>query len=325
MTCKAGSPSCAFTGLRSSLVLLAAMFLTALPLLAASPSVTSTTINYALNPNQITISGTNFLSGTTKPVVVLNGAPLTLISSTESTIVANMPSPALAAGTYTLTIKASTGTLAMFGVTNGAVGPQGPMGAPGATGAPGITGPAGPTGAAGPIGAAGPTGPTGATGPQGLPGPTLPPTLYGAAFAGGVNVGSGTSGTDIADLTLPPGAYLLHAVVTGAPGTNDTLSCSLHDDANVSGMNSALASGEVNLLDAASVPVLGTITIPSSLTTDTVRLFCETASSAEPGITATYIAMPVTVGAFQTFTNTIGGGTTGPINGGWDIGANKND
>ena len=42
------------------------------------------------------------------------------------------------------------------------------------------------------------------------------------------------------------------------------------------------------------------------------------------GITASYIAMPVTVGSFQPFTNTLGG-IDPPIGGGWDIGANKND
>ena len=153
----------------------------------------------------------------------------------------------------------------------------------------------------------------------------MPPTLYGAAFSGGVITGSGNSGTDIADLTLSPGAYLLHAVVTGPQGTSDTLSCTLFDDANISGTGNALASGAVNLAEGTNVPILGTITIPSSLTTDTVRLFCGTTNSTEASITASYIAMPVTVGSFQVFTNTVGGGTTGPINGGWDITKNQNN
>jgi hypothetical protein len=147
--------------------------------------------------------------------------------------------------------------------------------------------------------------------------------LYGAAFSGGVITGSGNSGTDIADITLPPGAYLLHAVVTGPQGTSDTLNCSLFDDANVSGTGNALVSGEVNLVEASSVPILATLTIPGSLSTDTVRLFCGTANSTAAGITANYIAMPVTVGSFQAFTNTVGGGTTQPISGGWDITKNQ--
>ena len=81
----------------------------------------------------------------------------------------------------------------------------------------------------------------------------------------------------------------------------------------------------MNLAEGTNVPILGTITIPSSLTTDTVRLFCGTTNSTEASITASYIAMPVTVGSFQVFTNTVGGGTTGPINGGWDMTKNQNN
>jgi collagen triple helix repeat protein len=239
---------------------------------------------------------------------------------TTTSIVASLGS-VTAPGTYLLTV-ASGLTLAAADVTLGAVGPQGPIGP---LGLPGATGPMGPAGPSGQTGATGATGQAGPSGPQGPAGSTLPPTLYGAAFSGGVVTGTGNTGTDIADLILPPGAYLLHAVVTGPHGTDDTLNCSLLDDANVSGTGSALASGALNLLDATNVPVLGTITIPSTLTTDTVRLYCGTANATQTGITATYIAMPVTVGSFQTFTNTVGGGTTAPINGGWDIGKNKAD
>jgi hypothetical protein len=108
-------------------------------------------------------------------------------------------------------------------------------------------------------------------------------------------------------------------------GTSGTINCSLYDDANVSGTGAALASGQVNPADATNVPVLATITVPSTLATDTVRLLCGTANSAETGITATYIAMTVTVGSFQTFTNTIGGGTGGAIPGGWNLTTNKNE
>ena len=154
----------------------------------------------------------------------------------------------------------------------------------------------------------------------------MPPTLYGAAFSGGVITGSGNTGTDIADLTLPPGAYLLHAVVTGPQGTSDTLSCSLFDDAQHlwDRQRSRVRRSEPGRGDQRA-DTLGTITIPSSLTTDTVRLFCGTTNSTEVSITASYIAMPVTVGSFQAFTNTVGGGTTGPINGGWDITKNQNN
>jgi hypothetical protein len=293
-----------------SLALLLTAF--ALPVKAQLLSViTNTTVN--TSTNTITINGSGF-SSRVKPTVYLGTTSLAVSSFTSTSIVASLGS-VTAPGTYLLALNSGL-TFAVADVTLGAVGPQGPVGPQGLPGANGAAGPAGPTGA---------PGANGAIGPQGAAGPTLPPTLYGATFAGGVNPGTGNSATDIADLTLPPGAYLLHAVVTGTKGTSDTLTCSLYDDANVSGTGAALASGELNQLDATNVPVLATFTVPTTLTTDTVRLFCGTANSAETGITASYIAMPVTVGSFQTFTNSIGGGTTGPITGGWDIQKNQND
>lgn len=274
---------------------------------AASPVVDEGTINYGTS--QLMLSGSGFEPSKGSPTVAFNASQLTVVSASDTQIVATLPAN-LVPGTFKVVVMTKSGEKAKFDMTYGAVGPQGPAGLQGSTGA---------------TGSAGPTGPTGATGPQGLPGPTLLPTLYGAAFAGGVNPGSGNTATDIADLTLPPGAYLLHAVVTGALGTSDTLDCSLYDDANVSGTGTALASGQVIRTDATNVPVLATITIPSTLTTDTVRLFCGTANSAETSIAATYIAMPVTVGSFQTFTNTIGGGTGGIITGGWNLTTNKSE
>jgi hypothetical protein len=310
-------------------IALLALLLTAFALPAKAQLfsiISDTKVN--TSTNTITIAGSGF-STKVKPAVNLGGTNLSVSSFTATSIVASLGS-VTAPGTYLLTVTSGI-TFAAADVTLGAVGPQGPIGPQGFPGATGATGPAGQTGATGasgavgPAGPAGPTGPAGAIGPQGQAGPTLPPTLYGASFAGGVNPGSGNTATDIADLTLPPGAYLLQAVVTGPHAVGETLNCSLYDDANASGTGNALASGLVNLGEATNLPVLGTITIPTSVTTDTVHLFCGTASSAETGVTATYIAMPVTVGSFQPFTNTIGGTTTAPIGGGWDIGANKND
>ena len=101
-----------------------------------------------------------------------------------------MPSPALLPGTYTLTIKASTGTLAMFGVTNGAVGPQGPMGLPGAQGV---------------------QGPQGVQGQTGAPGPN---TIAGFLCpSGSVVIGFGSSGTPVCSCP--------HDVFTAVVGTID--------------------------------------------------------------------------------------------------------
>jgi Collagen triple helix repeat (20 copies)/IPT/TIG domain len=166
---------------------------------ATKPTVQSAIINSTANPATITITGADLLPATGSPVVKIDGATLTLVSSSSTRIVADMPA-GLAAGSFLLSV--GTG---VFDVTNGAVGPpgaagptgpagpQGPAGPTGATGATGASGPAGPagpagakgaTGATGPVGPAGPKGsmgltgpegPTGATGPQGPPGTvTLP-------------------------------------------------------------------------------------------------------------------------------------------------------
>ncbi len=180
-------------------------------------------------------------------------------------------------------------------------GPQGVQGPQGAQG---------PQGTQGPQGAQGPQGPQGVAGPPGFP---LAPTAYGATFAGGVNVGNGNTATDIANLTLPAGSFFLHAVVTGGLGTPDALLCSIYDDANVAGTGTAIALGSMEMQSASNLPLLGAVSIPSSTGTDTVRLYCGTASASESGISATFVAVPVTVGSFQTFSNSIGssGGSSG--------------
>jgi hypothetical protein len=148
-----------------SAVSLAMVCLAGLSLSAeTSPMISSTTINYATTPNQITITGTNLVVTAVKPTVKLKGVPLTLLSFNSATIVANLPN-GLAPGSYELTLNTNfdkdANDIVTFIVTNGAVGPQGPPGAPGSPGATGSTGPAGATGPVGPTGPTGPTGPSG--------------------------------------------------------------------------------------------------------------------------------------------------------------------
>ena len=81
------------------------------------------------------------------------------------------------AGDYMLTIEhfSSLGTTQLdYGLTIGAVGPQGPTGPQGPAGDTGPAGPAGQAGAAGEAGAAGPQGDVGPQGPQGEQGVTGP-------------------------------------------------------------------------------------------------------------------------------------------------------
>ena len=214
-------------------------------------------------------------------------------------------------------LTGATGAMGPPGLTGatGATGPAGPIGPAGVAGAIGPAGPAGATGATGPAGVAGPTGPAGPAGATGAPGPAgsdLPPTLYGAVFAGGLGSGdSDTPTTDIADLTLPPGNYLFQAVVSGSASD---FRCGIYDDASVYGSGTALAFGHSSDATTTGGPNLtlqATIYIPVS---DTVRLFCGLPAGDKnvPGYSATYIAMPVTVGSFQTFTNDLGSESQGP-------------
>jgi trimeric autotransporter adhesin len=133
------------------------------PAYGQTPTVVSTTINYTTK--QIAIVGANLLPSSGSPVVHLDGALLTLVSSSSTEIVAALPA-GLTAGSFRLTVSNGTSTTGVFDATYGAVGPQG------ATGPAGPAGPAGPQGA---TGAAGPQGPAGPAGPQGPAGTvTLP-------------------------------------------------------------------------------------------------------------------------------------------------------
>ena len=128
---------------------------------AATPVVNSGTINYSTN--QITLTGNNFQPNKAKPTVSFNGVSLTVSSSSNTQVVATLPS-GLTPGTFDLTVTNSGGNSVEFNMTYGAIGPQGPAGP---TGAVGPQGPAGATGAQGPRGL---TGSPGAPGPAGANG-----------------------------------------------------------------------------------------------------------------------------------------------------------
>jgi hypothetical protein len=142
---------------------------------SVTPSIVSTTVNQAVT--QLTINGSGFSPTNLAPTVVLGTDTLSLVSFTDTKIVATLPTNE-PSGSYDLSVTNSDGSAKTdeFGVTIGAVGPTGPQGPAGANGAPGATGPQGPTG------------PTGATGPQGPAGPSGGQTFAGS---GGYNSGGG--------------------------------------------------------------------------------------------------------------------------------------
>jgi hypothetical protein len=163
------------------------------------------------------ISGNGFRPGNHSgvPIVMMGGGPSGALqplvvnpASSDTLIVAQLPTPARPAGSYRVQVSATNGdghavgptatidvTLGQSGPTGaigpigptgpqgaiGPVGPAGPTGAQGATGPQGPQGPAGPTGPAGATGAQGPTGPEGPNGPQGPQGPAGPTGPTGPA------------------------------------------------------------------------------------------------------------------------------------------------
>jgi hypothetical protein len=137
--------------IRKSGVAVAWLICSAVMAHAQTPTIVSAIVNSATQ--QITITGAS-LTATGAPVVKLDSATLTLVSSSSTRIVANLPA-GLAAGTYRMTVSNGSGTLGVFDLTNGAVGPRGPAGPAGPQGATGATGPAGSQGPAGPQGLAG--------------------------------------------------------------------------------------------------------------------------------------------------------------------------
>ncbi len=115
-------------------------------------TVNSSAINYTTN--QVTLTGTSFEPVAKTPTVRMAGGALTIISYTNTQIVAALPKDTTA-GTYGIVVTNGIGELFPFVITYGATGAQGPAGSPGATGAAGPAGPAGPSGPAGPQGNAG--------------------------------------------------------------------------------------------------------------------------------------------------------------------------
>ncbi|HRI13659.1 MAG TPA: hypothetical protein PLX89_11720, partial [Verrucomicrobiota bacterium] len=165
--------------LRTTLWLLS-LALLATPRLANAAVGLPSILNVQLSANTLTISVTNFGSGTY--VVRFNGATVpssvNLTAQRITATLATLPSP----GTYVLAVSSAAipaVPIATADVTIGAVGPQGPQGPagpPGATGAQGPVGPQGPAGSPGPPGPAGgvgPQGPAGPAGADGAPGKTL--------------------------------------------------------------------------------------------------------------------------------------------------------
>src|SRR3569623_1689914 len=123
---------------------LAIVLLNGLLLQGATPApvVNTTAIKYSTN--RITITGISLSPTGAAPTVNFNSSNLSMVSFSNTIVVANIP--VQQPGTYRLRLTSSNNNFYEFDVTYGAVGPQGPMGP---------QGPIGPTGAAGAQGPAG--------------------------------------------------------------------------------------------------------------------------------------------------------------------------
>jgi len=153
--------------------------------LATAGGVAITAVAVDEASQTITIEGTSLLAGGRRqPTRVLLGSslhPLTLVSSTNTRIVATLPF--LPPGSYLVTVGYGLGepqfdqAWVAIGAGGGAQGPPGP------TGPAGPAGPPGPAGQTGLTGAPGPKGDTGDTGPAGPPGTAGPVCISGDQIA----------------------------------------------------------------------------------------------------------------------------------------------
>jgi|HubBroStandDraft_1064217.scaffolds.fasta_scaffold279573_1 hypothetical protein len=194
----------------SALVLLTPLFVSAATT-TTIPVVNGVTISY--NSNEVTVNGSGFLPAKSAPTVLFNNTKLTLVSDTNTKIVAHLPA-SVTAGTFNLTVTNSESNKFTFDVTYGAIGPEGQAGPAGATGAQGSPGPSGPAGPAG---------------PQGSPGGVLYSSVAQMTNAG-VPGQTGRFSTAI----LPNlGTYMLSGffqVINSDPSNSGHLECGVEDE-----------------------------------------------------------------------------------------------
>lgn len=220
----------------AALVLLASLFASAATA-ATTPVVNSVSISY--NLNEVTVNGSGFLPKKTAPTVLFNNTKLTLVSDTNTKIVAHLPG-GVTAGTFNLTVTNSEKNKFTFDVTYGAAGPQGP---------------AGPTGANGAQGPQGPSGPAGPTGPQGPKGGAL--SFYSSPIAGGFVPDNGYGHFSVITLKNV-GTYFISGQVTlinnsSAPAF---VLCSVQNAAGeLPGPESPSAAGTIPSNDGTTIPM----------------------------------------------------------------------
>ena len=211
---------------------------------------------------QINITGQNLSPSGLAPTVAFAHTGLSLLSFTNRSIVAKLPS-GLAPGSYSLTVTNSSSETATFSVTIGAVGPTGPQGPPGPQGLQGSSGATGSNGSQGPPGAQGQTGPPG---PPGGPGHAYSatclqdcaPLLYGPM-------------TTLLSLSVPAGSYVIGGkmVLGGEDGQGGSCQLALQSSSTV------LDQTQAQVGYYASNVVLVNTAAATLTATDTILLQCQ--------------------------------------------------
>jgi hypothetical protein len=208
----------AFAAFLALAILLGSETASAAPSVTFAVTIESASIDYSTN--EITLRGNGFDPAGRAPAISFNGTKLTLVSFAATTLIAKLPT-GISAATYELVVTNSFGISALFDVTYGAIGPQGPAGAPGFQGPAGAQGAVGPQGAAGPAGVAGATGAAGSqgvAGPAGQTGAMGATGNTGAAGAAGATGATGFTGSQGVAGPIGPTGAIGNAGPAGAIG-----------------------------------------------------------------------------------------------------------
>jgi len=238
---------------------LAFLFLAVSARSATGPLIFSAVVHNSAN--QIIITGNGFSPAGTAPIVTLDGTRLVLVSFTDQSVLANMPT-GLNAGSYRLGLTNSSGQNPTITVTIGAVGP---------------TGPQGPIGPQGPTGAQGPQGPQGNQGPQGIQGPVGPagPSHAYSSSCLSCNIGITSDSPSLTTLPLPNGSYSIMAktVLTYTSSGGALVTCQIPGvDSTASQFNNSDGSPPTIILVNIGTLSLGT---PA-----TIELDCNTSTAS---------------------------------------------
>ena len=254
-------------------------------------TISRATINYS--NNQVTFNGSGFEPSKRSPSVLFAGSPLTVISYTDTQIVAALPANTVA-GNFTVLIVNSLGEFLPYELTYGSAGPQGPIGPQGPQGQAGAVGPAGPTGPTGPQGLQGPQGPAGV-------GLTMTPN-YLSTMGNGVSVTG-----PLVNSNVPQAMEFDIAVAAGAPSICSAVGTLTYTRTDGSG-DTTTVNEVVDLL----------VNQPPAETGKTTPALGEYFGPEDKWQNASFIPT-----RFIPCSSSLTGGSTTPVSGGWDISKNK--